>query len=50
MNKVSENFQENTQTEPEKSTDEEGGFIFSSAIKIHDPETNEVLLQIRGDD
>ena len=50
MNEVSKNSQENNKVEHEKSTDENGGFIFSSAIKIHDPETNEVLLQSRGDD
>jgi hypothetical protein len=29
--------------------DEKGGFIFSSAIKIFDPNTEEVLVQQRGD-
>ena len=29
--------------------DETGGFYFSSFIKITDPNTNEVLLQARGD-
>lgn len=35
--------------EIEPKTDEKAGFYFSSAIKITDPETKEVLLQIRGD-
>jgi len=34
---------------PETPTDEKGGFVFSSAIKIYDPNTEEVLVQIRGD-
>jgi hypothetical protein len=29
--------------------DETGGFYFSTFIKITDPDTNEVLLQARGD-
>lgn len=29
---------------------EQGGFIFSSAIKITDPNTKEVILHMRGDD
>jgi hypothetical protein len=40
-------------SEPEKieqePVDENMGFFFSSAIKIHDPNTSEVLVQIRGD-
>ena len=35
--------------EVEPKTDEKVGFYFSSSIKITDPETKEVLLQIRGD-
>ena len=29
---------------------EEGGIYFSSSFKIFDPNTNEVLVQQRGDD
>jgi hypothetical protein len=29
--------------------DEKGGFAFSSAVKISDPNTKEVLVQMRGD-
>jgi hypothetical protein len=36
-------------SEIEPKTDEKVGFYFSSSIKITDPETKEVLLQIRGD-
>jgi hypothetical protein len=32
-----------------RTPDEKGGFIFSSAIKIFDPNTEEVLVQQRGD-
>jgi hypothetical protein len=34
----------------EPKPDENAGFIFSSAIKIFDPKTSEVLVQKRGDD
>lgn len=34
---------------PETSPNEQTGFLFSSAIKIYDPNSNEVLVQIRGD-
>jgi hypothetical protein len=39
-----------TQEKPERKPDEHAGFIFSSAIKIFDPKTSEVLVQKRGDD
>lgn len=45
-----ENNQETHQTEeigPEP--EETGGFYFSSFLKISDPNTEEVLVQIRGD-
>lgn len=29
--------------------DENGGFVFSSAVKIFDPNTDEIILHIRGD-
>jgi hypothetical protein len=34
---------------PEKKPNELGGFYFSSSVKITDPDTEEVLVQIRGD-
>ena len=34
----------------EQKPDEHAGFVFSSAIKIFDPKTEEVLVQKRGDD
>lgn len=37
------------QEEPQKPADELGGFCFSTAIKIFDPNTEEVLVQQRGD-
>jgi len=44
-----ENLNKNSNNEPSDSLKEVSGFYFSSAIKIHDPNTNEVLVQIRGD-
>lgn len=47
---------ENTETDskvekvPQKRPNEVGGVQFSSSIKIFDPETKEVLVQMRGDD
>jgi hypothetical protein len=42
-----------SEVKPEKTenkpVDENMGFYFSSAIKIHDPDTGDVLVQIRGD-
>lgn len=48
MNKNSENEQEQLKN-PHEPVDEYSGFCFSSAIKIFDPETQEVLVNIRGD-
>lgn len=48
MNKNTENEQEHTE-KPHDSLDEYSGFVFSSAIKIFDPETQEVIVNIRGD-
>lgn len=43
-----------TENEPEKVEDKKpnefGGFYFSSSIKIFDPNTEEILVQQRGDD
>jgi len=37
-------------TTPGSSPDEQGGFIFSSVLKITDPNTKEIILHMRGDD
>ena len=47
-----QNKQENTEEKkPLKAAkpNEVGGFYFSSHVKITDPETNEVLVNTRGD-
>jgi hypothetical protein len=49
MNKNSENTQEQTLKPQDSAVDEYSGFCFSSSIKIFDPETQEVLVNIRGD-
>jgi len=36
-------------TAPEKKPNENGGFYFSSHLKISDPNTKQVLVQKRGD-
>lgn len=33
----------------EKKPDEAGGVYFSSSIKISDPESDEILVEIRGE-
>lgn len=49
---MTENNQKSeVQNEPkQKKPDEQGGFMFSSAIKIFDPNTSEIIVQKRGDD
>jgi hypothetical protein len=37
------------QSQPERKPNEHAGFHFSSALRITDPETGEVLVQIRAD-
>lgn len=37
---------DNTQPAP----NEQSGFVFSSSVKIFDPNTDEVMVQMRGDD
>lgn len=49
MNQNTENTQEQAQKPQDSAVDEYSGFCFSSAIKIFDPETQEVLVNIRGD-
>ena len=43
------NKQESQKEQDSKPVDEQGGFVFSSAIKIFDPNTDEILVQMRGD-
>jgi hypothetical protein len=47
MNEKSENTAK-TEEKPTKPN-EQGGFYFSSFLKITDPETKEILVQVRGD-
>lgn len=49
---MNENVNEKTQQvqkPAEKKPNEQSGFYFSSFLKITDPETNEVLVEQRGD-
>lgn len=38
------------QSIPERKPNEVSGFYFSSGVKIFDPNTQEVIVQKRGDD
>jgi hypothetical protein len=49
MNEKSNNTIEDQKKEVTAPVNESGGFCFSSSIKISDPNTKEVLLQMRGD-
>lgn len=49
MNDKTETIDENKVLEDEITPDENSGFIFSSFLKITDPNTQEVLVQKRGD-
>jgi hypothetical protein len=49
MKEKSSESQENKVTAPEKKPNENGGFYFSSHLKISDPNTKQVLVQKRGD-
>ena len=46
MNEKPQDIEENV---VESKPDELSGFTFSSFIKIHDPNTQEILVQLRGD-
>ena len=37
-------------SEDQKPVNEKGGFYFSSLVKIYDPNTQEILVQVRGDE
>lgn len=49
MNKHNSNNERN-QAIPERKPNEVSGFYFSSGVKIFDPNTQEVIVQKRGDD
>jgi|APCry1669192319_1035405.scaffolds.fasta_scaffold125543_2 hypothetical protein len=50
MNQQSEMPNQSTETEPkERPVNENVGFYLSTMIKIHDPNTKQVLVQKRGD-
>jgi hypothetical protein len=46
---MTENKEQQPVQQAEKPVDEKGGFCFSSNIKIFDPNSKEVLVQMRGD-
>lgn len=46
LEKVSTEIQEKTESKPQ----DQGGFAFSSSIRIFDPNTKEILVHQRGDD
>ena len=47
--KMEENKEKHPSERQESKPNEHGGFYFSSSVKITDPNTKEVLVQIRGD-
>ena len=47
MNKIPENLQAEIQVQPPEKPNELGGFDISGAIKIFDPETQEVFIEVR---
>lgn len=49
MEEQNKDKQENLEKTPEKKPNEHAGFYFSSHLKIHDPNTKEVLVKQRGD-
>jgi hypothetical protein len=49
MTENTDNNLEKQTISQEKPVDEQGGFLFSTSIKIHDPNSKEVLVQMRGD-
>jgi hypothetical protein len=49
MNKKVEENKQQQPEKPSKKPNENGGFYFSSSVKITDPDTKEVLVQMRGD-
>jgi hypothetical protein len=49
MNDKSEKLNTDLTRKQESKPNENGGFYFSSSIKIYDPNTKEILVQKRGD-
>lgn len=49
MNENLDKNKEENKERPGPKPDEVSGFYFSSSIKIIDPNTNEILVQMRGD-
>ena len=49
MNNSNQQKQNPAEDKTEKRPNEVGGFYFSSHLKIHDPNSKEVLVKIRGD-
>lgn len=49
MTEKTENTEKTQVEKKDKPVDEQGGFVLSSAVKIYDPNTEEVLVQMRGD-
>lgn len=49
MNDKSTESETSIQERPGPKPDELGGVYFSSFVKIHDPNTKEILVQTRGD-
>ena len=49
MNDLEEEINQNQTEKPGPKPNEQVGFYFSSGIKITDPNTKEVLVQMRGD-
>ena len=47
--KMEENSENKSPESQEVKPNEHGGFYFSSSVKITEPNTKEVLVQIRGD-
>lgn len=49
MNKKVEENKQNPPERPKSKPNEQCGFYFSSSVKITDPDTKEVIVQMRGD-
>lgn len=49
MNENTEKDEQKEVKHPQEHVNELGGFYFSSAIKIFDPNTEEIIVQQRGD-
>jgi hypothetical protein len=47
MNKISENTQSKEPVQPPQKPNELGGFDISGVVKIYDPESKEVFVEVR---